>query len=394
MRAVWTIARNDLALRIRDRSVFIIGLIAPLGLAFIFNLIFGGGVNDVGENITLDVGVVDLDGGDLGRGFLQVVDAVAADGLLDITRFDSEEAARTAVDAGEVGAVFIVPEGLTEQIASGEDATLTVVGNVDASTTTQIATSIAEGFASGQRTVNIAVHTAQAAGVVTPAETPAAVADAVAAAQDPPITIGEIEAATRQLDSATYFVAGLSIFFVFFIAGMSVTSMLQERQEGTLARLIGAPIARWSILVGKSLASVIIGLGALTVLVVASSILMGADWGAPLGVAVLVVTGLLAVTAIMMMVGGLAKTPEQAGNLQSVVAVTLAMLGGTFVPISQEGFLADLSYVTPNAWFMRGLAELAGGGVAAALPAAGALAVMAVVFGGIGLVVMGKVVRL
>ena len=35
------IARKDLRLRIRDRSAFIIGIIAPLGLAFIFNLILG-----------------------------------------------------------------------------------------------------------------------------------------------------------------------------------------------------------------------------------------------------------------------------------------------------------------------------------------------------------------
>ena len=30
MRHAWTIAKNDLALRARDRSIFIIGLVAPL----------------------------------------------------------------------------------------------------------------------------------------------------------------------------------------------------------------------------------------------------------------------------------------------------------------------------------------------------------------------------
>lgn len=392
LKAAWIIAVKDLSLRIRDRSFLIVGIVAPLGLAFIFNLVFGGGINDVGQNITLDLGVVDEDGGEVASAFMEVMSAVEDEGLVELTELDTPQAARQAVDDGELGAVFLLPPGLTDDLVGGTDTTIQVVGSVDAQTTTQIAASIAEQFALGVQQANASAVTALVAGAIRPDEVPTAAQEA---GQRPPVmSVGVVEAATRQLDSSTYLTAGMAIFFIFFIAGTSITSMLDERREGTMSRLLGAPIPAGAVLAGKSLTGVLVALVSLTVLVVASIFLIGASWGHPTGVALLMVTSVLAVTAIMMTVSGFAKTSEQAANLQSIVAVTLAMLGGTFVPIaSSDGFLGRLSLATPNAWFIRGLSEMAGGGWTAALPAVGVLAGMAVVFGVIGLVVARKAVR-
>jgi ABC-2 type transport system permease protein len=393
MRSAWIIATKDLSLRLRDRSVLIVGVIAPLALAFIFNVVFGGVFNNVGEDITLSMGVVDADGGPIGDAFDDVLGSLVDDGLIELTAFESLQEGQRAVDQGELGAVFHLPEGLSTSILSGTAAEIEVIGNIDAPTTTDIASAIARQFSAGVSRANLSVVTALGSGVITPDQVQAAAAEAGARA--PLAELGQVAAEVRQLDAATYFVAGLSVFFMFFIAGLSVTDMLEERREGTLARLMVAPIARGSILAGKSLTSVIIGLLSMAVLVVASRFLMGADWGPPLGVAMLVVTATLAVVAIMTLVGGLARTPEQAGNLQSIVAVTFAMLGGTFVPITDgEGLLSRLQYITPNGWFMRGLGEMATGDVSAGLPAAGVLLLMAVVAGTAGLALVKKVVHL
>jgi ABC-2 type transport system permease protein len=74
-----------------------------------------------------------------------------------------------------------------------------------------------------------------------------------------------------------------------------------------------------------------------TVLVVATSLLLGASWGNPWGVGMLIVAGVLAATGITSVVASLARTAEQAGSWQAVVAVTLGMLGGAFFPIQQSG---------------------------------------------------------
>ncbi len=391
MTAAFTIAIKDLAQRIRDRSVFIIGIIAPLALAFIFNAIFGGGISDVGENITLDIGVVDEDRGPIATAFTEVLADIESGGFIELTTYPDEAAGRVGAENGEVGAVYVLGPSLSSDIISGSGAALTVIGNVDAPTTTQIASSIAEEFTLAVRRGNTAAVAALIAGSIGPDELEAVARDA---GQTPSaLALGTVEAATRQLDPTTYFVAGLSVFFLFFIAGMSVTSMLDERREGTLGRLLAAPISPGSIVAGKSITSVIIALVAMLILVIASTFLMGADWGSPLGVAVLAFAAVLAIVAIMTLVGGFAHTAEQAGNLQSIVAVTLAMLGGTFVPISGEGFLSTLSLITPNAWFLRGLGDMAGGSIADGLPAFVVLMVIAAVAGTTGLLLVRRSVR-
>lgn len=392
MRSVLTIAAKDLAQRARDRSIFIIGIVAPLALAVVFNLVFGGGINDVGRNITFEMGLVDDDPGPLSTAFIDILTSIESDGLVELTTYPDEAAARAAVEDGDVGAVFLLDSSLSADVTSGADATIEVVGNVDASTTTRIAASIAEQFASGIRRGNTGAIASLLAGTITPDQIERTASEA--ATTTPVLSLGDIPAATRQLDASTYFVAGLSIFFLFFIAGMAVTSLLDERRNGTLARLLAAPITPASIVAGKSLTSAIVGVVAMTILVIASTLLMGADWGPAPGVAILVVSAVLAVIAIMSAVGSLARTAEQAGNLQSIVAVTLGMLGGTFVQISSDGLLGTLSLITPNAWFIRGLGDMVGGGSADALPAVAVLLGMAAVAGLAALVLVRRTVRL
>src|SRR3546814_20921001 len=77
----------------------------------------------------------------------------------------------------------------------------------------------------------------------------------------------------------------------------------------------------------------------------------------------------------MSIAGATARTAEQAGAAQSVVAVSIGFLGGTFVPLpsSDEGLLSVLERRTPNQWFLQGLEAITDGGAADAIPAAIAL---------------------
>jgi ABC-2 type transport system permease protein len=96
----------------------------------------------------------------------------------------------------------------------------------------------------------------------------------------------------------------------------------------------------------------------------------------------------------MAVVAAFARTPEQAGNYSSMVAVILGFLGGTFFPVGQAGgILADLRFITPHAWFMQGLGDLSAGNVADVLPAVGALLLFGLVTGSIALLVMRKGLR-
>jgi ABC-2 type transport system permease protein len=381
--AALAIALKDLRLRLRDRSAFVIGIVAPLSLAFILQLVVGGS-----DDFQADYAVVDDDGGPVAAEFTDVVTSIGNG--IEVETGLTEDEARQRIDDDELDATFVIPDGFSDAARSAEPTTIEVIGNVNEPIATQIATSIAEGFAGNLNVVRLSVATAIAEGATAdPAELGQA-----AVGQPDPISIGQVQAAERQLDTTTYLIAGLSVFFLFFLVQYGVTGLLEEQDNGTMARLVAAPIPRFSVLGGKALTSMVMGLISMTTLVIASTILMGADWGDPLPVAVLVVAAVVAVTSIMAVVAGLAKTTEQAGSVQSIIAVGFALLGGSFFPVVQEGsggFLTRLSAITPNYWFLRGLGDISGGGgVAQALPAVAALLIFAVVFGTVGLLLLQR----
>lgn len=387
-----TIARKEIAQRIRDKSFLIVGILSPFVLAFIFNLVLGDVVRP-SASPTFALGVVDEDDAELGAAFGEMLAAAEAGGFATVTRYDTEAAATEAVNAGDVAAAFVLPEGLSAAVlVMNQEATIRIIGNVDSGIGRAVAEAMAGRFAEIVRTASLSVQAALAAGAITPDEIGTAVAEATA--QEPVMTAATVEVRSRQLPSATFFVAGLGMFFIFFIVGMSVTSLLEERTHGTLARLLAAPIRPASIVAGKTIASIGLGILGMTVLAVASSILMGAEWGNPLIAALVIVAAVFAAAGIMTFVGGLARSGEQAQNLQTVVGLTFAMLGGTFVPITtNEGFLANVRYITPNAWYMRGLGEASGGAYGGAFQAIGVLLLFGVVFGGAGLFLVRRLVK-
>jgi ABC-2 type transport system permease protein len=178
----------------------------------------------------------------------------------------------------------------------------------------------------------------------------------------------------------------MAVFFLFFTVQFGVTSLLEERSEGTLARLLAAPISRASILGGKLLTSFGLGVISMAVLVVATSLLFGADWGNPLGVAILIVAAIASAMGIMSLIASVARNAEQAANWQSVVSVVLGLLGGTFFPVSQApGVLSTLTFAAPQAWFLRGLGDLRGGSLSVIWVPVLAMLGFAVVSGGLAL---------
>jgi ABC-2 type transport system permease protein len=387
MRAAWTIGLKDLKLRVRDRSAFIVGVIAPLGLAFIFSLVLG---NVSTGSLDIAYGLVDSDGGQTSQQFGLLLSQLEDEGLFELDSLPSVAAAESAVDDGEYDAVFVVSEGFSDAVMAGASSSIELIGNVDSPTATSIASSIARGFADEIRAVQLAVGSTL---TVAPTVDLDRLVQQVIAAERP-ITIGEVDAATRELDLTTFFVAGMSVFFLFFTVQFGVLALLEERSGGTMPRLLAAPIRRSSIVIGKAGVSVLLGLVSMAILVVASTLLLGADWGDPLAVALLVVAAVFAAVGIIGIVAAFAKTAEGAGNLQAIIAVGLGMLGGIFFPGALgDGWLSRLSYISPHRWFLTGLGDLAGGGgVAVVMPSILALCAFGLVTSAVAWVGMRKAV--
>jgi ABC-2 type transport system permease protein len=108
----------------------------------------------------------------------------------------------------------------------------------------------------------------------------------------------------------------MAVFFLFFTTGFGAISMLRERREGTLARLMVAPVGHGTIVASKALYTFVLGIVSMAVLIIAMRFLLDARWGDPIGVAVLVVTGVFAAMGVQSLVVTLAKTDQNPVRLR------------------------------------------------------------------------------
>ncbi|MFW6091129.1 MAG: ABC transporter permease [Actinomycetota bacterium] len=346
IRAVRTISAKDLRQRLRDKSFFLLGILTPLALAYALNLVFGGAAE--GE-LEVRTAVVDADGSEISGELRANVLGLDGEGGIEIVDLPAAAEPEQAIDEQDLDAVIVIPEGFGQAITTGGAPRLELVENPDRPVQAGVAESILDGFAADfERTRLLAAAGARLG--TTP--------DLEATAED--IEWVEQGLGSAVIDPSARLMAGMAIMFVFFTVGFGVTTLLHERQDGTLARLLAAPVPRDAILASKALVAYGLGVLSTSILLLAARLLIGAQWGPLLGVGALVLAGCLTAAALMAVVAGLARTPEGANATQTIIAVGLAMLGGSWFPVAGDGVLGTLARLTPHYWFLDGLERLAG----------------------------------
>jgi ABC-2 type transport system permease protein len=374
------IAARIMRQRIRDRSALLFAVVTPLGLALAFSVLIP---NDFSTFHTHFI-VVDNDHGTFASHLVQgPFDALAKAGVADTSVVDSEAAAVETLRAGNAGAVIVIPSGFSAAIAAGRPTELRLLGG-QFPASFAVARAVVDRFASEAGAVQLMIATATADGAGGQAAQ-----SAVAAMSAPsPILASEITPPARQAGRSTFYAAAMAIMFVFFATQYGALAIHDDRQSGTLARLLAAPISPGAILLGASMASFALGLTAMSCLWVATTILVHASWGPPIMVGVLIVSAVTAAAGLSLLVSTLARTPQQAGALISMVALSMAAIGGVFIPLSQApATINALAQITPHAWFLRGIDMLSGSEVdfTDVLPSVIVLLGIGVVLGTIGL---------
>ncbi|MFW2332930.1 ABC transporter permease, partial [Ilumatobacter sp.] len=245
--AILVIAAKDVAQRSRDRSAFIMGLVGPLALA----LIMGATVGGADDPAAFELGLAVEDDGSVAEGFGGALADLEEDGIVEMTTARDLADLERLVDDGQVAAGFHIAAGFSDAIQSARSSTITVVGDPGSPVATDVAEAIARAFAADVDYVSLA--TTSVLTVEGNAEDAGRVAELTSAAlaQPTPIELISIQSEGRGQDLSTYYAVSLSVFFLFFTVQFGVLSLLDEREGGTLDRILMAPIARSAVVIGK-----------------------------------------------------------------------------------------------------------------------------------------------
>lgn len=190
--------------------------------------------------------------------------------------------------------------------------------------------------------------------------------------------------AVRQPTLLDSLVPGYSLMFMFFLIPVLAVTVIEERQSGTLRRLLVSPISRSQILLGKMLPYFLIAIFQMTVILGISKLIFNISLGnSVISLAVMMITSALAMVTLGILIASLAKTEAQADGLAIIIVIALAAVSGSMFPtISVPG----LQTITPHYWAIQGFINVTARlqGVEGILRPAGVLLTMSAVFFTIG----------
>ncbi|MDJ0836290.1 MAG: ABC transporter permease [Acidobacteriota bacterium] len=183
-------------------------------------------------------------------------------------------------------------------------------------------------------------------------------------------TAGNLEKVPRGFDQS---VPGIMVMFTLLVLlTTGAGNLLNERREGLLRRLASAPISRASVVTGKWLGKLALGLIQIIFAMIVGSLLFGVSWGPQLAMVALVLAGYaILVSWLGMLLGCLARTEGQAVAAGVLAANVFAALGGCWWPIEVTSpFMQKLALFLPTGWAMDALHKLVffGDGAVSALP--------------------------
>ncbi len=356
-RTTWLIAALGLRRSLRDRSILIQALVAPIVIALVVGAAFGSGFS-----LNVTIGIADADRSEISTQIAKGLVGSGGDGIA-FSAVGDPQGVEAAVESGSYDAVVVMPAGLGEAVLSGQAAQLDVVGAATDPLARSVAEAVAGGVAAELQTARVTAVAANEAGVE---DVGASIQKAVAS--PPAITVeqGEVDGTFSVM---AYFAPGMAMLFLFFIIGDGARSIVAERKQGTLPRILAAPVSPTSVLLGKTAQVMLVGVLSMTAVWLITWLGFGADWGDPLGVFVVIVAAVTAIAGISLLITGFARTENQADALTTIVALLFAVAGGTFF-LGATGVLDTMRLFTPNGLALSAFVDLsaAQSGLAGVMP--------------------------
>ena len=377
MNRIFDITLKDLMQILRDRKTLLFLLIMPIAFTLLFGLAFGGSGKPADSRLPL--GYLDQDGSSLSAD-LQVQLTSSSVIRLDITPGRSALELQALVGSGKLAAAIIVPSGYGQSVRNGNPLHLTVYADPSQASTATVESELlvaSNRLASAVRTANIA---AKMTG--NPATFDAALREALAAWQNPPIRVSitsGVSAKPQDQNILSLAQSSPGMMIQFAIAGLltAASVIVNERKTRSLQRLLTTSTSRFQILMGHYLAIFTLIFVQFLILILFGQFLGVNYLRLPLATLLVAVVTAICIAALGLLIGVLAKSEEQAIIFSLIPMFVLSGLGGAWLPLEYTGATFQaFGHVSPVAWAMDGFKNIVARGLgfnSVLLPAAALL---------------------
>jgi len=156
------------------------------------------------------------------------------------------------------------------------------------------------------------------------------------------------------------YVAGMAVMFLLFSINGTAGSLLNEKKNGTLKRLLISPAKPMEILSGKMLFCILLGMSQLIVLFIFGWLVFKLNIfrDIPSLLIVMLATS-LACTSLGIFLATICKTERQIDSLSTLIVLTMSSLGGSMVPsFFMPVAIQNIGKFTINYWSMKGFTDI------------------------------------
>ena len=155
-------------------------------------------------------------------------------------------------------------------------------------------------------------------------------------------------------------VAGTAILMLLFsVAGVG-TSILEEKENGTINRLLYSPLKGSTILYSKMLFAFFISILQLTAMFLFAWLIFNMDLSVNIpGLILMIIATSFAVSSLGIFLAAVAKTRQQAQNLSTIIILVMSAIGGSMIPLFiMPSILQKIALLSVNYWGIQGFYDL------------------------------------
>jgi ABC-2 type transport system permease protein len=361
------IARAEGLRTVRDRTAMFFIVLLPVFIILLIGISIGGEMNK------LALGVIDKDGGPLAA---ELRRELVRQPRLRVVRSSDEEAMRAAVRHAELVAGVVIPAGYSDALRAGQAKPVEFVTDPSGQASVAARAPVAAAVDHQAGTFGAARFAADKAGV--PLDATIATAQDLSASGGVEVDVTTTSGARRIPQGFNYTAPSNLVLFVFITSLAAASLIVDARRFGVTRRMLSTPTPPRVILVGQGLSRFALAVFQGLFIVVVGRVVFGVDWGDPVGAGLIVGVFALVSTGAALLMGTVARTPDQAGTMGPAVGIALGMLGGCMWPLFiVPPIMQTIGHATPHAWAMDSFIDLIGRGAGVG-DIAGNVAVLAV----------------
>lgn len=362
-----SLIRKEFIQIVRDPRTLAVTFIMPAMMLFLLGY---SATNDV-RNIRLVV--LDQDQTPESRALIEAYRVADYFRLDRIAR--TEDEIRELIDNNSAGVGLIIPPGYGRKVAGWQSAEVAFV--LDGSDPTMANTALAAATMIGQaHSTEIMVERLERRGM--------------SQAVNPPVEVHTTVWYNPGMVSANFMVpAMIGIILQFLTTMLTATSIVRERERGTIEQLIVTPLRSGELMLGKLAPFVIIAFLTTIEVLIVGVLLFRIPINGDLGL-LLLLTALFLVTTLStgLFVSTLANTQQEAMLTTMITLLPAIYLSGFFFPLAaMPAWLRAISYAIPLRYFLviaRGIV-VKGVGMSALWPQALALTIFACIVTGLAI---------